>query len=196
MMSPDDARHGTTRGYQAHRRDEEPPCAPCVAAKTRYEKARHVYGPRSIPAIGTRRRIHALMALGHSGADIATYLNISYQAVHRLEHTTADRVWRTTAERVAAVYDELSMIRPTGHYATRVRRKAAARGYAPPLAWDDIDLDREPRGVRTAERRDLLTEWAELQEAGESIEQAARRFAVTVGAIEKARERAQKQGAA
>ena len=139
-----DPRHGTTAGHMAHRTAGEPACAACVAAKSRYEKVRQVYGDRMVPAIGTRRRIHALMALGHSGADIAKRLGVTYQAVHRIEHSTSERIWVRTAANVARVYGELSMTRPTGPHSNRIRAKAAERGYVVPLAWDDIDHDPEP----------------------------------------------------
>ena len=143
-MSPDDPRHGTTAGHQQHRKDGETACDPCVAAKTRYEKVRDLYGDRMVPAIGTRRRIQALKALGHSGADIGARLGITYQAVHKLEHSTASNVFAATAVAVRRVYDEMCMVQPFGYHATRIRNRSARYGYAPPLAWDDIDTDFAP----------------------------------------------------
>ena len=145
-MSPDDPRHGTTAGHYAHRKDGEPACGPCVAAKTRYEKTRHVYGPRMVPATGTRRRIQALKAMGHSGADIAAALGVTYQAVNRLEHSTSAHIFAATQANVARVYEEMCMTLPTGYHRTRIRNAAARAGYAPPLAWDDIDTDPQPVG--------------------------------------------------
>lgn len=138
-MSPDDQRHGTTAGHQAHRKEGEAACAPCVAAKTRYEKVRDLYGDRMVPATGTRRRIWALKALGHSGADIAGRIGVTYQAIHKLEHGRADRVFAATAANVARAYEGMCMVQPSGYHATRIRNQAARRGYAPPLAWDNID---------------------------------------------------------
>lgn len=37
-MTPDDPRHGTSAGYQRHRKDDEPACGPCRAAQA--EKTR------------------------------------------------------------------------------------------------------------------------------------------------------------
>lgn len=138
-MNPDDPRHGTTAGHQQHRKDDETACLPCIAAKTRYEKVRGLYGDRMVPAIGTRRRIQALKAIGHSGADIGARLGTTYQAVHKLEHSAAPTVFATTAVAVRRVFDEMCMTQPTGYHATRIRNQATRRGYAPPLAWDDID---------------------------------------------------------
>lgn len=138
-MSPNDKRHGTVAGHQAHRAAGEPACSSCVAAKTRYEKVRDIYGDRMVPAIGTRRRIQALKALGHSGADIAERLGVTYQAVHKLEHGTADKVFAATAEKVRTAFAEMCMTLPTGYHRTRIRNQSLAAGYAPPLAWDNID---------------------------------------------------------
>lgn len=143
-MSPDDPRHGTTAGHYQHRKDGETACLPCITAKSRYEKARQVYGDRMVPALGTRRRIRALKALGHSGADIGNRLGVTYQAVHKLEHSTAATVFAATDAAVREVYAAMCMTQPTGYHATRIRNKAAQLGYAPPLAWDDIDRDEAP----------------------------------------------------
>lgn len=52
------------------------------------------------------------------------------------------RMFRQTAADVAAVYDRLSMIVPDWHrYRTRTRNAALARGWLPPLAWDDDTID-------------------------------------------------------
>lgn len=138
-MTPDDPRHGTVAGHIAHRRDGQKACLPCVAAKTRYEKIRNLYGDRMVPAIGTRRRIRALKALGHSGADIGKRLGVTYQAVHKLEHGKAEVVFNATAENVRRVYAEMCMSEPAGYHATRIRNQSARNGYAPPLAWNNID---------------------------------------------------------
>ena len=59
------------------------------------------------------------------------------------------------------------------------------KGYAPPLAWDDIDTDPAPHGL-TETPRDLLAEYDFLTRCGESHEQAIRQLGVTAGAIERA----------
>lgn len=51
---------------------------------------------------------------------------------------SGDWVARSTHEAIAAMYDQLAM---TPGPSTCTRNKAAKRGYAPPLAWDDGDLD-------------------------------------------------------
>jgi hypothetical protein len=61
----------------------------------------------------------------------------------------SSRVHRGTAGQVARVYDELAM---TPGPSTRARDAAARRGWVPPLAWDDDEIDdpqaRPARGPR------------------------------------------------
>ena len=186
-MSPEDPRHGTTAGHYAHRKDGEPACGPCVAAKTRYEKTRHVYGPRMVPATGTRRRIQALKAMGHSGADIAAALGVTYQAVNRLEHSTSAHIFAATQANVARVYEEMCMTLPTGYHRTRIRNAAARAGYAPPLAWDDIDTDPQPVGwqYQPPSRFTRADTLAELDHLGHGITDACRRLQITRESLEK-----------
>lgn len=63
-MSPEDPRHGTEAGYQAHKRDREKACRPCtdaaVAARARRDGRRLIdeaalTGGRWIPSGGIMR---------------------------------------------------------------------------------------------------------------------------------------------
>lgn len=59
-------------------------------------------------------------------------------------------------EAVARVYDELSMTWSTSVAASRVIAAARRRAYAPPLAWDDHELDdpdAKPYGQAARKRR-------------------------------------------
>lgn len=147
--------------------------------------------------IGIQRRVMALGRLGWSMRAVAAETGLDADALKRLWKRDAMFVRANMAAGVIAAYEQLSMRPPpSGRSATRTRRAAEARGWASPMAWDCIDTDPAPRGIRTDDRRDLLTEWHELQAAGESIDQAARRLGVTVNAIEQAAFRATKKGAA
>ena len=63
----------------------------------------------------------------------------------------ANRVTRETARRMAAVYDRYAMtVPPASGAVTQTRDRAAAKGWPPPLAWDDEDLDNPtalPKGL-------------------------------------------------
>jgi len=101
------------------------------------------YAPSTgwVPAVGTRRRIQGLLALGHSHQVITKAMGdpptSSNLTLARTRHDGA-LVNRATHDAAACAYELLSM-RPG---ASQVCRDRAARsGYVPPLAWDDEDLD-------------------------------------------------------
>lgn len=160
-MTPDDPRHGTNRGWAAHRSAGEPACAPCragnAASQRRGRKIRAMYGPRIIDATGTRRRVEALVALGWSGEVIAQRVGISQRNLWSTVRRPRG-VYLSTAKKIARVYDEMSMTLPTATTkgerisVTKSRGLAARKGWAPPLAWDDIDTDPEPNYGHAPER--------------------------------------------
>jgi hypothetical protein len=96
----------------------------------------------TVPAVGTQRRLRALFALGWSYEDMGSRLGIRKARVSHLVNETPKRgVYLRTRDKVAALYDELSMTIPQGWEHERIRRWAAKRGFAPPLAWDDDRID-------------------------------------------------------
>lgn len=109
-------------------------------------KRRILLGELTVDPTGTQRRLQALFALGWGGEDIGARLGLNRTRVNSLMRGTRIQrgVYRSTAVRVARVYDELSMIRPEGPKHDRLRRWAARLGYVPPLAWDDDEID-DPR---------------------------------------------------
>lgn len=93
-----------------------------------------------VDGTGTARRVQALCCIGWS-------LN---QQAHRVGWTIGNfaglarghPVTAATARLVAGLYDQLSMTpAPAGYSATRTRRFAAGKGWAPPLAFDDDTID-------------------------------------------------------
>lgn len=188
-MSPEDARHGSHRGYVVGCR-----LTCCTAAHTRYMKLYRMGRiPRLIDSTGTVRRIQALQTLGWSYAEMGQRggrtENWAYMITRRALVTT------TTAARIAKVYAELCMVIPAGGYAERTRALARRKGWPPPLAWTNIDdPDEAPTGweyrvhdtpnqstvdppidpvviarilagevvsATTAERREVVRRWAE-----------------------------------
>lgn len=152
-MLPDDRRHGTNAGYIAHIRANQPVCDACHAAHRRYEKRRRYEfdagRPRLIEAIGSRRRLQALVAIGWTYPKIAERLGTSPDLVHRIV-SRYELIRRSAAAEISALYDQMSMELPPrdtrqqkrdASYAQTVARK---HGWAPPLAWDDID---DPAGT-------------------------------------------------
>jgi hypothetical protein len=99
-------------------------------------------GRALVDATGTRRRAQALMAIGYTQTDILGRIGRAYAVGYRLWHSRQQQVHAETAEKVAAIYDELAMTTPPDSWVTRrARRHASRRGWAPPLAWDDDTID-------------------------------------------------------
>lgn len=155
-MLPDDPRHGTNAGHRAHYQPDgdKTPCDPCRAAHAEYKRQlwRRKYMLRVsdlyVPSIGTTRRIRALQAIGWRLGDIDQALGHGdgwNNYAHNL--TRQDRIHASTAAKVAAVYERLSMTPgPSG----RTRAIAKNRRWAPPLAWNNIDDPNEkPTGIAT-----------------------------------------------
>lgn len=152
-MSPDDPRHGQPgrAGYDAHRADGETACGPCTDAAARYERARQLDllngTPRRVPAIGPRRRIRALVALGHTFAEVSRSVGVHRENLRRFAYSDASQMTSRLAGQILAAYDELSMRLPddTTSHARRRVREARALGkqqrWAVPLAWEGVDMD-------------------------------------------------------
>lgn len=97
---------------------------------------------------GTRRRLQALAYNGWPLSELGRRLGYTGRSAQvRPGQWMAFGVRRRTADRVAALYDRLwdsPPPRATPYQraaATAVRNRARARGWAPPLAWDDDTID-------------------------------------------------------
>jgi hypothetical protein len=160
-VNPDDPRHGTTRGFHAGCRKT---C--CRKAIARYEKGtkhrRQVGIAWAIPALGTQRRIQALMRLGWTSTDIADAAGWGNRnSVLRILNGQKGRpctwVERKTYRTIAEVFERLAMRfpEPAPHRA-RTRTIAARKGWHFPLEWDDPDTDPTPkRGSRHTNPDDI-----------------------------------------
>lgn len=134
-------RCGSTVGYQTHRNERTKPCEPCrtaQAARMRAYRARTYLarGPMLIDGSGTRRRVRALARMGWSFAALGERLGVSNDQVGKW--AAGDLVRRDTAARVSALYDRL-WDQPGG--SVRARNLASAKGWPPPMAWDDASID-------------------------------------------------------
>jgi hypothetical protein len=104
-----------------------------------------------VPAVGTHRRLQALLALGHTYATIAAAAGVPNEIRPNWHQGS---VLAATHDAVCRAYEVLSMV--PGQNA-HTRSFSATRGYAPPLAWDDEDLDdpyAQPQGVDGARHSD------------------------------------------
>lgn len=136
--------HGTDNAYT----HDKCRCDPCTAdhnrrlVEHRKRRAQRQWSGDSLwvsSPIGVRRRLEALCALGWTNTQLAREMGSTVDVLQERRKRLGNRVLRSTAQPIYELYDRLSMVRPEGAYAERARRDAAAKGWAPPLAWDDID---------------------------------------------------------
>jgi DNA-binding Xre family transcriptional regulator len=155
-------------------------------------------------ATGTVRRLQSLMAYGWTRPMLAAALGISKQCLAEL--LTRRRVQEKTRRAVRELYDR--DIRPpvvTARDRTeseRTRRDALAAGWAPPLAWDDEEIDdpaAQSHGVIIPGRRKgsvVLAQVADLAVIGVTDRaEVADRLSISKDALDKALSRAARRAA-
>ncbi|MFE7422479.1 hypothetical protein [Rhodococcus sp. NPDC057529] len=88
------------------------------------------------PAVGARRRLRALNAMGYGDPSLVHRLNVEVDVVTSMPEKglIPSELW----EAVDEIYDELSM-RPGPD--ADLREQARAEGLVPPLGWDDDEID-------------------------------------------------------
>jgi hypothetical protein len=133
-VSPDDPRHGSNAGYVRRCR-----CNPCRAAHSAENRYRRLHPSPLVPAVGTHRRIQALHRLGWSAAEISRRAGRSQFWAQQV--LLQEKVQQRTADTISRIYDALSMTWNTQAWAPRTAAEARSKGWPPPLAWDDEDLD-------------------------------------------------------
>jgi hypothetical protein len=110
-------------------------------------------------ACGSRRRLQALVALGHPPVALARSLGISPPCLRRLLQAETQRVKITLHSSVSALYGQLWDQLPgeaTGRErraAENARAAAATAGWPPPMALDDDRIDDPAYRPRIAWRR-------------------------------------------
>ncbi|GAA2485003.1 hypothetical protein GCM10010406_21570 [Streptomyces thermolineatus] len=97
---------------------------------------RTVPGSTYINAVGSIRRIRALIAIGYPIIRIAEAVGMSKNALGRVINHEHDKL---TAENARAIADVYRRWAGTPGPSARARAHAAKRGWASPAAWDDID---------------------------------------------------------
>ena len=123
---------------------ERPEITRRVASQILAVQAADVQPPnRKVPAIGSIRRCHALVAAGHKFLDIAEASPLDLATIRYIINDCPERVSARTAAGVVAAYRALSGRPGTS---ARSRNRAARDGWAPPGAWDDDRLD-DPSAV-------------------------------------------------
>lgn len=89
-------------------------------------------------ATGTVRRLRALIADGHTAAEITAAFGISTDTITRVLRGTLEIVSVRTANTVTAAYKAMAHTEGTS---ARNRLRGKREQWAPPECWDDINID-------------------------------------------------------
>lgn len=140
-----------------------------------------------VPALGARRRIQALMALGYTHEHMHRIAGVHTSRV--LTPKGGQFVTRAMFDAIATMYERLSIrLGPSELTRTRSRK----RGYVPPLCWDEGTID-DPaarpigagwRPINRGSNGAAAEDTAFLLATGASIDEIARRRGITVNAVE------------
>jgi hypothetical protein len=150
-----------------------------------------------VPAAGTVRRLHALIAIGWPQCWLADQLPMKRS--NFVVMLRGDRVLAATAVRVRELYDRLWDQPPpqgTPYQLKAVRAAlalAALQGWAPPWAWDDDAID-DPAAIPAGglvirgygehcHDTERAADYAELRSWGLTSEQAAGRLGVSTRTV-------------
>jgi hypothetical protein len=96
---------------------------------------------------GTRRRLRALIALGHPAVSLARMLDVSPRVVWGIVRGTTATVSRDMHEGVSVLYERTWNLRPDERSgaerraAGAARRRAAVQGWPAPMGLDDDRID-------------------------------------------------------
>jgi len=183
-------RHGTVSSYY----NAGCRCADAREAYRIYRKrareGRHQ--PALVSSIGTQRRLRALAAIGWDINTLAHRGGYQPIAIRNWRAARCPRIKKVQAARIAALYEQLC---GTQGPSSRSRGHARRHGWAPPLLWDELDID-DPAATpiddtpqvdnrRRVHRDDL----EHLRGYGLPVEVIAQRLAVKPSSIERHLER-------
>lgn len=93
---------------------------------------------RRVSALGSRRRLRGLHALGYEFGQLAGETGVGVVTVYRITNGKTEHVWRGVHDSVTEAYDRLK--NEPGPSDT-ARRRAQKKGWVSAWAWDDWDLD-------------------------------------------------------
>jgi DNA-binding CsgD family transcriptional regulator len=114
-----------------------------------------------VPSLGSRRRLQALYALGHSPRTLAAATKLCPSSVTHIANGKVAKVDAATANAISQAYVSLSAVEGSSDAA---RRRATQMGWRDPLWWEDMGhLDDPTFDPATAERPLNFHERAELR---------------------------------
>lgn len=144
----------------------------------------------NVPAVGTVRRLRALVAAGHLQVSLAAALGMSPGNFSGYITGNAQEVTARRAAEVAALFDRLQWVAGAND---RARRRGAALGWPLPMEWNEDTIDdpaAEPERARWTpdsaleERREQV---AKLTERGLTTAEIATQLGITKRTVERHR---------
>jgi len=96
---------------------------------------------RNVPAAGAIRRVHALMAIGHTLAAIGAAAHLNHTVMNGLVNGYPATVWASTHASIADAYQALAT-QPGSN--TRALRRAERNAWHDPDFWDDTGRIDDP----------------------------------------------------
>ncbi len=140
-------------------------------------------GHTVVPAVGTTRRLQALVAIGWTQSYLAHRIGWTPSNAARLFNPSrATQVQARTARRVEVLFGELQL---TPGPSDRARRHARRKGWVPPLAWDEVQID-DPVArpdVPRQSRVDFVDRYLDLRDCGYSDLLIAQRLGIAPGSL-------------
>lgn len=158
---------GTTTCYHHHACR----CVPCRRAATKARQLRELRGGYQ-PALGSTRRLRALVAAGWTLNGLERVLDVSRPVLSRLLAGRLERVCRVTHETIRSAYMPLSdgPKDPDPRSIERARRE----GWGRPIDWDDDQMDNPDADQwRPPKRDDLIDAIADAATLGYNLHEAA-----------------------
>ncbi|WP_076260842.1 hypothetical protein [Intrasporangium flavum] len=95
-------------------------------------------GDDFVPRVGVVRRLQALQAIGHTCEAIAEAAGATVPIIHNLMLQVGPYVSAMNRDRIHVAYEQLW---DQPGRSDKIRRLAAKKGWAPPMAWDDDSID-------------------------------------------------------
>lgn len=136
-----------------------------------------------VAALGTRRRLRALVAAGYSRRYLCGRLGMDLTNGCRLWRDDHEFVLAATARAVEAFFVELQL---TPGPSSRARNEGRRRGWPLPLAWDEDSIDDPDSTPDTgAATRTSFADWySDIRDLGLDDHEAARRRGVSVESLQ------------
>jgi hypothetical protein len=137
----------------------------------------HVADGTRIPALGTTRRLQALVTIGYTQTFLSERIGWTPQNTTRLFTGSADYIIAKTARLVDDMFRELQL---TPGPSQRARNHARQRSWAPPMAWDEdtIDSPLATPQLGQHEKTDFVELYQEMRDLGLGHDQIAARMGV------------------